>query len=557
MKKNFLSSNTSGKYICTSSPSPNGGIEMTCKKVSDSPNVASNSKTKFNKTLRKPSVRNYRFNTKCNAPTPSNFSGGNPICPAGSVGFRINSNQLSVGCNVFNPVASTDFQITICTPDLKYFTWSANRAGIISATVYGGSGGQYNVNTCSYSNDETGDSVPFSAPLDGGGQVPNIIHLDFCLNINLYYLSGLQISTTANTEFNRTHHWTIQNFANIKDFTITTGQTISENYTVTLSDTCEDTNYEVYGSVTVTNTNVAGTGDNFDIKLNSIIDSVPPAATITAGPSLPYILPSGQSVTFQYSASLTSSGSGTNTATVNASFSYKGIFAATSRNFSATASWDFSNPTNIVEINKCVSVFDDHEGLIGNLCGNCGTQSQSISYQLLIGPYSECGEYVFSNTAKFVADTETGSSTALVNIHIPCSGQCTLSIGYWKTHSKYGPAPYDDTWAKLPNGANTQFFYNGTTYYQILQTSPNGNAYYLLARQYIAVQLNKLNGASMPTEVLTAYNEATALLNNPTYTPAYLSLLKGSSALRKQYIALSEIFDNYNTGVIGPGHCSE
>jgi hypothetical protein len=551
MKKNFLSANNSGKYICTSSPSPKGGIEMTCKKVSDSPNVSSYSKIKFKKTVQKPSVRNYRFNTKCTAPTPSNFSGGTPVCPAGSIGFRIDSSQLVVGCNVFNPVPSTDLQITICTPDLKYFTWSANRAGIVSATVYGGSGGQYNVNTCSYSNDETGDSVPFAAPLDGGSQVPNIIHLDFCLNLNLYYLNGLQITTTANTEFNRTHHWTIQKLASTRDFTITPGQTITENYTVTLSDTCEDTNYEVYGSITVTNTNVAGAGNNFDITLNSLTDAVPPTATITSGPSLPYVLPAGQSVVFQYSTSLANVASGTNTATVNASF------AATSRNFSATAPWDLSNPTNIVEIDKCVSVLDDHAGLIGNLCGNCGGQSQSISYQMLIGPYPECGEYVFNNTAKYVADTETGSSTASINIHIPCSGGCTLSIGYWKSHSKFGPAPYDDTWGQLSNGANTQFFYSGKTYYQVLQTSPNGNAYYILAQQYIATQLNQLNGASIPSAVLTAYNQTSTLLNNPTYTPIYVGVAKGSSSLRKQYIALSEILDDYNIGATGPGHCTE
>jgi hypothetical protein len=136
-------------------------------------------------------------------------------------------------------------------------------------------------------------------------------------------------------------------------------------------------------------------------------------------------------------------------------------------------------------------------------------------------------------------------------------GGCTLTPGYWKTHSEFGTAPYDDTWAQLPNGASTIFFTpkNTQTYYQVLWTSPAGNAYYQLSFQYIAAGLNFLAGASVPSEVQTAYNTATTLFN--TYTPAQIGALRGSNALRQQFIALAGILGDYNSGITGPGHCDD
>lgn len=134
----------------------------------------------------------------------------------------------------------------------------------------------------------------------------------------------------------------------------------------------------------------------------------------------------------------------------------------------------------------------------------------------------------------------------------PSDGGCTLTQGYWKTHSEFGPAPYDATWAKLSNGASTPFFLSGKTYHQVLGTSVGGNAYYILAHQYIAAQLNFLNGAA-PAAAQTAFNSATTLLN--TYTPAQIGALAGNSSLRKQFVELGGILDSYNNGKIGPGHC--
>ena len=156
------------------------------------------------------------------------------------------------------------------------------------------------------------------------------------------------------------------------------------------------------------------------------------------------------------------------------------------------------------------------------------------------------------NTATFTTNTTQtqGSASASLKVSVPCVGGCTLTQGYWKTHSRYGPAPYDNTWAKI--GEDTPFFLSGQSYYQVLWTSPSGgNAYYILAHQYIAAKLNTLNGASTTPAVDGAMTWAETFFNN--YKPSD-SLDKVTSNQAKGYAAT---LDSYNNGLIGPGHCSE
>ena len=137
----------------------------------------------------------------------------------------------------------------------------------------------------------------------------------------------------------------------------------------------------------------------------------------------------------------------------------------------------------------------------------------------------------------------------------PCgtTGGCTRTLGYWKTHSKYGPAPYDNVWNSRDDG-DAQLFDTGLSFYQVLTTSPDkGNAFFILAHQYIAAEMNKIGGASMPSEVLDAWTQAGNLLD--TYDSG-LDIPKSSSD-RETAIQLADLLDSYNNGEIGPGHCSE
>jgi len=84
-----------------------------------------------------------------------------------------------------------------------------------------------------------------------------------------------------------------------------------------------------------------------------------------------------------------------------------------------------------------------------------------------------------------------------------------------------------------------------------LWTSPQGSAYYILAHAYIAAQLNILNGASTTPAVDSAMAAAHVFFSS--YTPN--SLL--TKPIRNSVIALATTLDNYNNGLIGPGHCTE
>ena len=126
---------------------------------------------------------------------------------------------------------------------------------------------------------------------------------------------------------------------------------------------------------------------------------------------------------------------------------------------------------------------------------------------------------------------------------------CTLTQGYWRTHSSFGPAPYNATWALI--GENTTFFLSGKTYYQALTTPPAGNMYYVLVKQYIGAKLNGLTGASTD-DIDSEFATATGLFQ--TYTPAQVA---ADADLEEQFEDLADELADFNEGDTGPGHCSD
>ncbi len=131
---------------------------------------------------------------------------------------------------------------------------------------------------------------------------------------------------------------------------------------------------------------------------------------------------------------------------------------------------------------------------------------------------------------------------------------CTKTQGYWKTHSIYGPASrVDPTWALVgPLGADEPFMSSGLTWYEVLTTEPRGNAYFILAHQYIAAYLNVLAGASTYANISHA-----DFVNAMAEAQTLLSV--SPSSVRKQdrrpYVDIAFFLTKYNEGIIGPGHC--
>ena len=165
-------------------------------------------------------------------------------------------------------------------------------------------------------------------------------------------------------------------------------------------------------------------------------------------------------------------------------------------------------------------------------------RSLTMTAVLALGPLS-----LFACAADEVLDTKTSA----------LSEDCTLTQGYWKTHSLRGPAPYDDAWLLLgPLGSDTQFLNSSYTWYQLFWTPVGGNAWINLAHQYMAAYLNLLNGSMAPGPVDTAMANAEALFDAQGAGDTKLT-----PAEKKKAGKWMTTIGNYNEGVTGPGHCDE
>jgi hypothetical protein len=444
----------------------------------------------------------------------------------------------AIGTTGFSGATAVEFSAAIITELNKEITVSDTN-GEAWGPVSEETSWEYNKKfVCSKNpNDYKDGTYSFShkntATIDQTGQSD-----DAMVKVNCY---APEVKKTAETSFTRTWNWTIDKTGDQTALTLSTGQMFQVNYEVKVDTTYIDSDWAVEGKIEVYNpapmaATITSVADALDLGEMEV------AATVDCGDVIfPYELASEDTLTCTYGADLTKPLDGTNYATA----------VMNEITFTGTAAVDFSKAT-ISEIDECINVSDDQYGDLGTVCA--GDAPKIFKYSLWVGPYDVCGMYKFVNIASFVTnDTQaSGSDSWTVEVDVPCGG-CTLTIGYWKTHSKYGPAPYDDTWAEL--GEDTPFFLSGKTYYQVLWTPPAGNAYYILAPQYVAAKLNMLNGASVPSEVQEAFDAATVLFQ--TYTPGEVAALKGKAGNedRAQFIRLAELLDKYNNGLLGPGHC--
>jgi hypothetical protein len=414
---------------------------------------------------------------------------------------------------------------------------------------------------------------------------------DASVTVNCY---ALEVTKDASTEFTRTYQWKIAKIAKGLDgnnveqtygtgvggtdhpwdqypvVTLSHSETFCVPYEVTVDlkkteaapNGYVDSAWKISGNIHVNNP------APLQATINGVTDAVSGigSAAVDCGVTFPYSLAAGGTLNCTYSLSAADGTTRTNTATATLQNTPSGTTS-----FTGSATVDFSEAT-IEEIDKCITVTDetftaDFETAYPTaenrtVCADAAPKT--FKYCHSIGPIAdnECANFILDNIASFsTADTSTKDSAewkvAVTVTGCPLTTGCTLTPGYWKTHSTYGPAPYDQTWAQI--GEDTVFFLSGQTYYEVLWTNPQGgNAYYILAHAYIAAELNQRAGASMPTAVEDAFNDATDLFN--TYTPAQILALKGknATAVRAQFIGYAAILDQYNNGLAegGPPHCA-
>jgi hypothetical protein len=347
----------------------------------------------------------------------------------------------------------------------------------------------------------------------------------------------ISVSKTAYTTFTRQYLWSVEKTddAGVECLQLAPGETYPVNYTVNATMTgYTDMDWNVAGTITVSN----ATDGPVTVILTDVV-SPDIVAPVTCPKST---LQPGESMTCTYSAALPDGSPRTNIASAY-------VTDGSGNDWTYTASADVIFTTPDFEIDKCITIDDDLIGTLGTVCDFSGTFTYT-EYVAGSTDIALCNiQNSITNTVVFYAnDTGTsGSDESQVCFVVPCTG-CTLTPGYWKTHSEYGPAPYDDTWSLV--GEDTPFFNTGQSWYQVLWTPPAGNAYYILAYAYIGAYFNILKGTSSPSEIQVAIIEAELFLSeSPTK--------KWSKAEKSRMTYLANLFDNYNNGLIGPGHCSE
>jgi hypothetical protein len=161
--------------------------------------------------------------------------------------------------------------------------------------------------------------------------------------------------------------------------------------------------------------------------------------------------------------------------------------------------------------------------------------------------YTEVSTQDYQVCAYAVGGTEGTRSTFSVNAagSTTLVQNCTFTVGYWKTHPGAWPV------LGLTLGS---VFYTQAELLQILNApvatpGPGANGLVSLAHQLIAAKLNIAQGAD-PTAASAAITAADAQIGALVVPPiggGYLSPASTSNT--------TQILDDYNNGIIGPGHC--
>jgi hypothetical protein len=370
---------------------------------------------------------------------------------------------------------------------------------------------------------------------------------------------ALDVSKTAQTAFKRTWSWTIDKSADQSALTLAVGQSFLVNYAVTVSASSADSDFVVSGNITVNNpAPIAATINDVADIVSGGID-----ASVDCGVTYPYTLAAGGTLICTYSASLPDATSRTNTATAtlqNYDYNYDTTSTpAGTTDFAGTAAVNFATAT-ITKIHECIDVSDTFGGALGRVCAS--DAPKTFTYSRQVGPYGTCGSYTVDNTASFAATDDanyTGSDSWTVNVNVPCQGGCTLTIGYWKTHAG-GVGKNADMVTPLlpillgtPGGVKSVQVTTANQAITLLSMSGDAsNGINKLYAQLLGAKLNIASGAS-GSAVSSTIAAADAFL--ATHNAAdWNSLTKAQKA---QVLAWMTLLDNYNNGLIGPGHCSQ
>ena len=172
---------------------------------------------------------------------------------------------------------------------------------------------------------------------------------------------------------------------------------------------------------------------------------------------------------------------------------------------------------------------------LGQLFDETGVQATETS------ELEPATEYVVRIRAQGAGSIDASAFTGdMVVSSAPLAQNCTYTIGYWKTHFAAWPV------ASLMVGSVN---YTSVELLAILNQPAGGNKLLILAHQLIAAKLNLANGAD-PSASAATIAAADALIGSLVPPPIGSDDLPPSPA-----VSYANLLDDYNNGLIGPGHC--
>ena len=391
------------------------------------------------------------------------------------------------------------------------------------------------------------------------------------VTVNCY---DLMVEKTAATSMSGSYAWEIDKTADETEILISPGQSYAIDYAVEVDAVFTAGDYAVGGTITISNPSPDSAATLADVSdVITLQDAEDIIVSVDCGEAT--TVPADGSIECTYTAELPDGEERLNTATAtlqNVSYNKEGVATNSgTTDFSGNASVSFDD-ASMSTTDACISVDDDlYDGIVTDdpdtgeqelmYCADQGLP-KIFTYSVTIGPFdeAECGpKDAVVNTATFTTDDTgaTGSDSYEIPLEVACppptGDGCTLTQGYWKTHNEsfWGGAPEDDTWLMIePEADSTIFFSSGQIYFDVMWTAPKGDVYYILAHQYIAAELNLLNGATMNEDVMAAFAEAGDLL-------ASTSPGEVTKQERKNWVKLAETLTDFNEGLTGTPHCSE
>jgi hypothetical protein len=118
---------------------------------------------------------------------------------------------------------------------------------------------------------------------------------------------------------------------------------------------------------------------------------------------------------------------------------------------------------------------------------------------------------------------------------------CTRTQGYWRNHNVYAEQPNN----QIPWPISEDTIGCGDTWYNWLWVEPQGDAWVIVAHQWVAAQLNWGSGAPVTPEVEQAIYDG----------GAFLSACSVSEEDRAAALEVAALLDAYNNGEAGVASC--